>query len=258
MRKVLVTDIDGTLIYYDERDKQNSEAIRKFRKDKNLVIACTGRSLQSVAELEEENYIKFDYYILLNGAMIADADKKIVYHKKIEKSCVNEIINMLKDERLNISINNGFEYYIVFGDGENMYRVPERLSISQVEKEDVSAILVHYKKLDGRYEELLDGLVDKINNQYGHQVVAYRNNKYVDIVPVSCSKGGAVNKIETQLNICEKEIYTIGDSNNDISMINNKYKSFTFNSSSLEIKSKADYLINDFMECISIISEKVK
>lgn len=252
MGKVLVTDIDGTIVHYDYRDEKNSNIIGEFRKEKNLVIACTGRSLESVAEVEVEKSIKFDYYILLNGTMIADGKKNIIQHKFIEEKIVKNIIEIIEHENLNVCINDGFKYYHILGDGENMMRLPERLDLKDVKTKKVSAVLVNYKKLDGK-QELLDMVVNNINKKYSDFVIAYKNNRYIDIVPIGCSKGDAVNRLEELIDIDPKDIYTIGDEENDISMIDNKYSSFTFNRSKEHVKNKAKYIIEEFPECIEII-----
>lgn len=256
MGKVLVTDIDGTIVHYDDRDEKNSIALKKFKGKNNLVVACTGRSLGSVAELEVEKSIKFDYYILLNGTMIADSNKNIIQHSFIKADIVKDIIRMIEHEKLNVCINDGFEYYHILGDGENMPNLHSRLGIGEIKTNEISAILVNYKKLDGMGEDILKDVVNRINNKYSDFVIAYKNNRYIDIVPVNCSKGEAVNKLEKLINISHKDIYTIGDEDNDISMIDNRYSSFTFNRSKENIKSKAKYVIEEFPECIKIIEKE--
>lgn len=67
MKKIFITDIDGTLIHYDERDGENIAAFKRLKENDNIAVACTGRSLEGVEVVEKEHEIKFDYYIVLNG-----------------------------------------------------------------------------------------------------------------------------------------------------------------------------------------------
>lgn len=213
MKKVLVTDIDGTFIHYDERDEKNIKHILEFKKKNNLIVACTGRSLGSVALLEKEKDFKFDYYIVLNGAMIADSNKKIIHESYIDSNIAVEIIKLLEEQNqdINVCINNGDNYYHILGDGENMYIKPEDMCINQVKNEKIAAILVNYKKLDGREAEVLDLINEKISEKYSDIVIGYRNRRFIDIVAKNASKGDGVNKLEDYLKVNHKSIYTIGD-----------------------------------------------
>lgn len=255
MRKIFITDIDGTLIHYDERDKENINAFKRLKENNHIVVACTGRSIEGVEFVEKEHSIKFDYYIVLNGAMILDSNKNIIDDKKINNNEAYEIINMIKSDNLNISMNNGEQYYLVCGDGKNLGNEDdgfklEHLDLDEVLSHNVSAIAVHYKVNDGNHIELLDNICNDVNKRYGQSVIAYRNNHFIDIVPKGCSKGEGVKYIENLFEVDNKDIFTIGDSGNDISMLRDKDNSFTFTYAEDCIKKHAKYVIDSFSECV--------
>lgn len=255
MKKIFITDIDGTLIHYDERDGENIAAFKRLKENDNIAVACTGRSLEGVEMVEKEHEIKFDYYIVLNGAMILDSEKNIVHRKEIRNKDVYNIINSIKSEFLNISVNNGEKYYLVHGNGENLIKEDdgfklESLNLEEVLNQNILAIAIHYKKEDGKYIELLEEICKMVNSQYGDFMVAYRNNHFIDIVPKGCSKGEGVKYIEELFKIDSKDIFAIGDSGNDISMLSGQENSFTFDYAEEEIKKHAKYVISSFSECI--------
>ncbi len=158
MKKIFITDIDGTLIHHDERDKENIAAFKRLKENNNIVVACTGRSLEGVEIVEKEHEIKFDYYIVLNGAMILDSEKNIVNRRELKNKEVYDIINSIKSECLNISINNGEKYYLVHGNGENLVKEDDGfkldfLELEEILNQNILAIAIHYKKEDGKHIE---------------------------------------------------------------------------------------------------------
>lgn len=248
MRKFLVSDVDHTIYFLDERDIKNSKAIKEFRKE-NTLIACSGRGLNGIIETEREMDIQFDHYILLNGAFVADKNKNVLKHKAIDTSCLKGILEILNKECLGVCINDGYDYHLVQG-------THDKLSLEKVDTfldTRVSALAVAYRRKDNEFEELLVECVDKINSNYGEYVTAYKNTKYIDIVPAGCSKGQAINELEKEWELDHKDIFTIGDSENDITMLNNKYVSFTFNSSKTFLKEMVNHVIDEFPECLEII-----
>ena len=74
------------------------------------------------------------------------------------------------------------------------------------------------------------------------------NKEYIDIVKKGCSKGIAINKVKEAFNI--DIIAGIGDSYNDIPMLENADISFTFHSSPDVIKDKATYIVDSICEAI--------
>lgn len=251
MGKILVSDVDHTIYFLDERDAKNSKAIKSFKEKDNMIIACSGRGLNGIIETEKEMDIKFDHYILLNGALIADKDRNVLKHEKIDFQCLKGILKVVNNEKLGVCINDGYNYHLVQGTHPSLKY--EDIGLFEGK---VSALAVAYRKQDGEFEELLNRCVDKINSLYGEYVTAYKNTKYIDIVPSGCSKGQAINDLEKEWNLDHKDIYTIGDSENDVTMLSNKYVSFTFKNSKAFLKEMANHVVEEFPECLEIINKQ--
>ena len=78
----------------------------------------------------------------------------------------------------------------------------------------------------------------------------FRNDIYIDIVPLGCSKGNGIKYIAKQEFIKDDYIYTIGDSWNDVTMFNITKNSFTFHHVEEELKEHAAYLVDSVADCI--------
>ena len=83
MRKLLATDLDGTLLKDNKVTEENSKSVYKFEKEENLLVISTGRPYNGIGMLKEENNIIADYYILLNGALIVDSLGNVIEHQDI-------------------------------------------------------------------------------------------------------------------------------------------------------------------------------
>ena len=90
----------------------------------------------------------------------------------------------------------------------------------------------------------------EIDKKYEDKIIAYRNDIYIDIVPLGCSKGNGIKYIAKQEFIKDDYIYTIGDSWNDVTMFNITKNSFTFHHVEEELKEHASYLVDSVADCI--------
>lgn len=98
MKKLLATDLDGTLLKDNKVTKENSESVDKLLKSENLLVISTGRPYNGITMLKEENNINANYYILLNGALILDSLGNKTCQKVIEKHIIKDILNYLIEE----------------------------------------------------------------------------------------------------------------------------------------------------------------
>ena len=90
--KLFVTDLDGTLVEYNNITDENLKGIKKLNASGELLAVATGRAYNSCTFLKDKYGIKVDYLILLNGGLIIDKDGKVVHHKEIPYNTVNSII----------------------------------------------------------------------------------------------------------------------------------------------------------------------
>ena len=98
-------------------------------------------------------------------------------------------------------------------------------------------------------EKLKEQLLDTFGESYG----IFRNQAYVDMVGKDCSKGSGLKKILEIENWDVNNLYTIGDSYNDISMFEITDNSFTFNHVEDFVKAHANHTVDFVHECIDII-----
>ncbi len=116
-----------------------------------------------------------------------------------------------------------------------------------INKEKIAAISLFLPRVD---VNVVQDACDYVNDNYGNYVIAYRNTRFIDIVPVGCSKGSGVKWISKEENIDIKDVYVIGDSWNDDSMFEITDKSFTFTYAEEALKTRTNYIVETVAECI--------
>ncbi|WP_297436917.1 HAD-IIB family hydrolase [uncultured Clostridium sp.] len=247
MKKLLASDLDGTLILKDKISEKDILAVNTFREKGGIFTVSTGRPMNGVRNIEKENNIIVDYFILLNGAYVLNSKKEVLRHLFINKDIAREIVDGLGREKKRIGIDTGESTYL-FGSVED-FPFENAIAIEDFSeiKEDISVIAMDFENTNiEKLEEIKDGLIKK----YGKYVEVYRNTKYIDIVPIGCSKGTGVELIADITDIESKDIFTIGDSFNDTPMFEITENSFTFHRAEIGVKEIAQNLVEDVSECI--------
>ena len=248
MKKLLATDLDGTLLKDNKLTMENENAVKKLIKSKNLLVISTGRPYNGVNNLIQENNINADYYILLNGALILDGLGNSINQRIIEKDIIKDILDYVIEENFYISVESGFfTYMLTEGVEIPYYNKKSANSINEI-SEEISLISLYNPSMD---INKIENIKNNINKKYGDYIIAYRNDIYIDIVPVGCSKGNALKALVDKENIIEENVYAIGDSWNDISMFEVVKNSFTFHHVEDELKKYATYLVSSVSECIN-------
>ena len=109
MKKVLVTDLDGTLIYSDNNfqmiSKENVKMLKDFNEAGGRVVVCTSRNANFSYSVEHKLGFRCDY-VCNDGAYI-EADGKTMSEHFISSQLVNDI----KDEvEAQLSLSDDLEY----------------------------------------------------------------------------------------------------------------------------------------------------
>ena len=98
-------------------------------------------------------------------------------------------------------------------------------------------------------EDIFYPLIAKsINDRFGDRVNAFQNVIEVDLAPKGCSKGLAISEIRKYYGDCR--IYGIGDSINDLPLIEAADVSYTFPYAPPEVQEKATKIVDTIVEAL--------
>ncbi|MGL4762178.1 MAG: HAD-IIB family hydrolase [Sarcina sp.] len=247
-KKMLASDLDGTLILKDLISEKDRQAIRDLRENGYIFTVSTGRPLNGVSTLDVDNEIEVDYYVLLNGALILNSKKEMVKHVLMENGVIKEILDDILTDEMRIGIDTGYKTYL-FNEREDFpFKNYQAIQSFDEINEDVSLLAIAFD--DKPFDEI-EALKNYINHKYGNSISVYRNTKYIDIVPKGCSKGNGVKMVAEMASIEHKDVYTIGDSYNDVAMFEITDNSFTFHRVEEGLKVIAKNIVDDVAQCVN-------
>lgn len=245
--KILFLDLDNTLLSSDLTvSETNLKAIRAAaRKGVNIVI-CTGRGIFGVKSIAEQFDISNDscYIICLNGGAfykgfppklieerLFDSREGFLVYEAAYKYGVD--LQIYRDNVLIIEkITERIQAYI---DKHNAnYVITKKIS----EYDDkISKILLNgeHDKLVSIQRELAPKLKGKMNCFFSSDI-------YLEFTGIGITKGEAMKELSDRLGIDIKETIAIGDSFNDMSMIETAGLGVAVRNAVQPLKDKAGYI----------------
>lgn len=217
--KLMAFDLDGTLIFDQKISGESADAIREWQEAGNLAVCATGKSLASVRKAVEGYGIRFDYYVLYTGAVVADAEHRVLTSSTLPEGLVEDVVAKFADE----------PDVAVYGTTLDTADVQFSSNISGKSSE----VLPHFETMDPgeipRHEFVgvplwvdderkIAGLQEFITSTYGDVVDCHRNQMFLDIVPSNCTKATGLVWLDEQHLKGRYLPYSIGDSWNDLPM----------------------------------------
>lgn len=249
-RNIVFFDIDGTLL--SEKTKlipdSTRKAIKSIREQGHLAFINTGRPI-----FELTSYIKdigFDGFVCGCGTYI-EYNGEVLLYKSLGKDLCKEIALDMRECRLEGLLEGRYDVY---------WDKPENIKNEYVLK------IIEQHKHEGFYtgstwydEDIdFDKLVifveeysdfNKFHNKY-KDIFEFieRDKNFYELVPLGYSKATGIKFLEDYLNIPNENTYAIGDSTNDLSMLNYAGKSIAMGNSSPSIFDNVTYITDDVDE----------
>ncbi len=232
MKKILISDYDGTFYQNDRDIKKNKDKVNEFRTLDNLFVLATGRSYVDLKQKIDKYEIPYDYLILNHGALLLSKDLEILKVFTLDKELVDSIL----------------EY-------ANNKDICDVILISTFDKnvKDTSNIVKIMLKLYS-YDKALEvkNYIDKSYTNIKSYFISEDNHYLVEIVSSEASKSLMIDKILDKEKIIKKNVYTIGDGINDIDMIRD-YNGYRVSNSCKELVSVTDKIIDNISDLITRI-----
>ena len=230
MAKYLATDLDGTLLAPLDPINLIPDKNREVLKAFDDVLIVSGRNEKFIKGVCKELGIK-ENFVAYNGAAVY-VDGKAIYKKKLDKNTAIKIIDYVKEK---------FDYYTIFlmDDKNNIYTINSDDEKRQKHEEKEVEDLPRHRYFTIKDKEEVNKVLHGNRNLMKMNIVVDKENKVevfkqlrdsqmpifasyckgaIEVISSECSKGAALEKLVGELGIDKKEVYVIGDDNNDISM----------------------------------------
>ena len=248
MIKMIVTDLDGTLL--NENSKVSNETKIYLKKLKNMgyiIVIATGRIYASA--LKATDGAEFANYLITDtGACLYDmSNSKIIFKNVIEKKTIEKLLDYY---------NNNFQY-IYICDKNNIYKYSDNIENSSIVKttkdkdfilksvDDVSHISIAMKNNDEvikLYHKLLEDISEV---DFDIMQDSFSDRKWIEISAKNISKYNAISSLATLLHIDNSEIIVFGDGLNDIDMLEKCGQGVAMKNALIEVKRIANDITND-------------
>ncbi|WP_273127712.1 Cof-type HAD-IIB family hydrolase [Bacillus weihaiensis] len=266
MTRLIAIDLDGTLLnHQNEISKENLEAIKKAQQEGIEVVIATGRAHFDVLKIFEGTELR-TWIIGANGATIHSPDGTLYHSQPIERQRAYDILKDLEE--------NGY-YYEVFTDhciytpqnGRELLQIElDRIKSANpaIEIEELQHALTKQFSQHGFCFVPSFSDIDQGVNMYNLLAFSFSEEKvaqgfekyghYDDLTIVTsaqhnfelehknASKGIALKKVAHFLQIPLTNTIAIGDSMNDVSMLQIAGTSVAMGNARDEVKEISDYM----------------
>lgn len=257
MIKILISDVDGTLLYRAVNQKPLPHIAEKLVELSHSGIEfmlASGRYDDDLCALEKELPIKtVGYRIGMNGATIVQGNDKIIRNLSLSAVDVENVLHFFHKRRK--------EGKYVQSTQENAQEIFE--AFGQVAPYKSGAFLVSCTNKDGEIYKyfMSDGDMHSVEwndtiTSYFPQFGIYQSSPFTsEISPKDANKGNAIITFAQHYGVELDEIAFIGDSGNDVSAFHVVGKSYCMSHAAQHIQKHAHKIVSDVGEAIQDIIE---
>ncbi|MEX0684633.1 MAG: HAD-IIB family hydrolase [Balneolales bacterium] len=211
--KLLITDIDDTLVGDDEAMETFFKTLSDVRKNITFGVA-TGRSLELVKNILTKKGVPAPHII------IASVGTEIYYGNSFD----------------NMQLDDGWSAHISYQwKPDRIKEVMNQLDFIKMQEEDGERRFKLSYVLDPS-EDHLAMVHNKLAEAKLRYKLIYSHDAYLDILPQRASKGKAIDYLSRKWHISPKKILVAGDSGNDYEMLYGKRLAVVVGNHSNELK----------------------
>lgn len=249
--KVLASDYDGTLRTQERVNKKDLDMIHEFRKAGHMFGLVTGRSMESIKTEIEKNGIEFDFIVANNGGVIYDRNFKKLQCLYFDFNRALDIISYIKGvDCVSYVINDGYHRYkFAVNEAAIDHKYADMPNNNNREEDVLDNGKIAQLVISLNDSVLAEEIAHHINVNFKGYACAYVNINCVDIVPDGVSKAEGLYFIENEYDLVHDDIYAIGDSFNDLPMIEEFHGCAVTHARTL-IKEAAQYIYDGVGACI--------
>lgn len=251
MYKLMLSDLDETLLINHHVPQFNIEAIKKARHRGLKFIPATGRAYNMISDILKEigTYQQAgEYSICFNGGLIVEnKNNRVLNFKDLSFEQTKILFEKAKNYDVCVLVFTMDMCYIYNANDEEIERkiaqkapftIMDNYSIDHLINDQIAKIL--YQKNDMSYLNMIEQ--DLKNVIEGKVAVSYSSNRYLEFNALGVNKGYGLKWLANYLGIDIKETMAIGDNYNDVEMIKAANLGICVISANDDIKAMAQYV----------------
>lgn len=248
MIKLVAIDLDGTLLNGKKEITPRNKAALIAAKAKGVkVVICTGRPLRAIHPFLQELNLEEagDYSITFNGGLVQQNDTgKIIEKNVLTFEQVQELITLAQSLDLPLDLLSEEKVFNVAtsADHPSLYSTMNPLLthlptlISELQEDRV-----YNKAVIGFDQAFLDAQIQKIPSEIreSFEVIKSRD-MLLEFMPKGVTKAYGLSLLVRDLGLKQTEVMSIGDEENDLSMIEYAGVGVAMGNAVAQVKAVAD------------------
>ena len=197
-RRLISTDLDGTIVFNGTISLRDREAMARWRAAGNLLVINTGRSVSALEHVVVPMGLEFDNAILYTGAAIVDADIRVQCSTALPAGVVEDILDFVEGAPGVTVFTTGLDedllIYDTIGSGSELLTLFRPATRRELDGREVIGVPMRFTdpEMAARTETYL-------HRRWEGQAVGFRNQDFIDVVPASASKGAGLRQLVASL-----------------------------------------------------------
>ncbi|MGC8971910.1 MAG: Cof-type HAD-IIB family hydrolase [bacterium] len=242
--KLIAIDIDGTLITPDKKITPRVRETLRYVESKGIMVSLvTGRLYPTCKKYAVELGLSGPC-VIYQGAMIIDhKTDKVLYEIRIPKDKAIEILRYSREH--NLALNVYMDQFTFYTEKPNQYSVLDA-QLNEVEIQIVKNLedIIIYDPLKLMFVEdpKVISRLEEIFSKDKELTALTSLPQFLEIVNKKATKADALKWIAERFNIKREEIMAIGDSHNDIPMLEWVGIGVAMGNADEKVKKSADFV----------------
>ena len=257
--KLIAADMDGTLLNGQKQiSRQNIRALKTAAERGIHIAICSGRLCGDISLFALDAGLSHCHILSMNGAYCLDRPCGTPYVEHLlEPEALNACLEILGEHDITygcfgqnrmvamVSKNEVKTKY--WGTQRGREGAPEYLDGPEALQETIARGVSKIVYLEQRAPERLVAIRSKLLRVPGVEVTASAENN-LEVMPLGICKGIAVKELAERLNFSAENVMTIGDYDNDLSMIAYAGYGVAMGNASGAVKAAARYVTKSNLE----------
>lgn len=219
-KKVIFFDVDGTLIDrnegVEEATLKTREIIKRMNELGHYPVVSTGRPMCMIRN--DIRDIGFYHFLSSSGNYI-EVNGEAIYSLEMDKLLLKEALEYAISLGLAFYFENNEKCYVSPRVEDKMATFMERCGREVFEiTEDIDNVAIYKANLLWEDKKAFDCFYNRYKEEFNFSIFA-GNSGSTDVIPKGASKAVGASKVLEALNIDNSNAYAIGDSHNDIEII---------------------------------------
>lgn len=212
-KKLIASDIDGTLYINRTISKEDAKAIARWQKAGHLFGICSGRSVEGAARALQDSGISPDFRLCSSGAVAVDCKGNFLYSKPMPPKAPRalwEIAKPFHPDAITGHATDGTDRFVC-----NAAR-PHYVNckIEDLFDTELTQCYIGLHTVPGQAEEFAKKVEETLP-----YINVHRNATYIDCTVKGTDKATGVAYMAEHFGIKEENCFTVGDNQNDLPML---------------------------------------